>query len=443
MRIIHLVVSISILTPYTYADETAPYPTPHLMPYSGKKAPFRRRRRHGLYMKARGTGLIDISKWPKEPKSPDLAQINQHLFSKALVSICGWMPKGRAKNYSKWILNYSKQFDIDPFLLAALIYRQSLCIPNQEDNYGRGLSGINLKMHQNSINRRIYYYWIIDQGKWKKQSLALKDFLFYETNLRRSKSNIYFAAALLSIYKKQHPGVCAAFGSVPHRHFVSHFIWGDRVRDSGAEDRILRARRRFLDTYFNRRQKPKSRYQSLRLHFPLDAPPRRITSGLGDIREDGKRRHRGLDISSTFGEPVYAIADGKIIVAGIDARVGPSKNMTSKEAQAIKSSELGPGGLYVMIRHDAENLVSAYMHLSRYSVTKGQRIKAGECIGYVGRSGMKISSAHLHFELRVKGKHIDPTPYFREELFTPEESFIGQKLLYEKKRKRHQRKRKH
>ncbi len=387
-------------------------------------------------MRTPGQALIDLGRWPQEPPTPD--PVDSIKLAHALRTICGWMPPKRPHRYAQWILAAHQSFGVDPFLLAALIYRQSLCIPQKSDNYGAGLTGINVAMHRGFFRHRRYRYWLLKKSQWRSKDKPIPRYLFYGPNVRRSQPNIYFAAALLAIDAEQHrQGVCKAFGSVPHRHFVSHFIWGDRVRDAGAEDRILRARRRLLIYYAGNEaaQATRGMWHETALRFPLDAPPRKITSGLGDARSDGTRRHKGLDFSSTFGEPVRAVADGKVIIAGIDARVGPSRNMPCDKAKGLAATALGPGGFFVMVRHKG-GLVSAYMHLSSYSVHAGQHVKQGERLGRVGRTGMKISNAHLHFELRVAGKHIDPTPYLGPDVFPPEATYLGRKLRWERYRQR-------
>lgn len=382
-------------------------------------------------MRAKGQGLMDLARWPAEPKTPE--SIDPARFARALRQLCGWMPPSRPRRYTDWILAESKRFTVDPFLLAGLIYRQSLCVPNRTAPYGAGLAGLHEGMHRDFIKRRRYRYWVLVDGRWQRREKALPRYLFFSANLRRSQPSIYFAAALLSIYAEQHPAACRAFGSVPHRHHVSHFIWGDRVRDAGAEDRVLRARRRLLAYYSATPQAAVGRWGKLALRLPLDAPPRKITSGLGDERAEGARRHKGVDFSSTFGEPVRAVADGKVYFAGIDARVGPSLRMKSEAAQKLPAARLGAGGLYVMVRHEG-GLVSVYMHLASYVVQSSAQVKQGQLLGYVGRTGMKISSAHLHFELRVQGKHIDPIPYLGSDVFGPDSSYLGRRLRWERYR---------
>jgi hypothetical protein len=428
-RYIALGVLLAVAPPTADAKRPPKPPEPTIAPYHGPKPPWLRRRRRGVTMRAKGQGLIDLSRWPAEPKPPKTVQAPK--LARALRTICGWMPPKRSKRYASWLIEHSAEFSVDPFLVGALLYRQSLCVPNQTSQYGAGLTGINEAMHRGFIRRRRYRYYVLENGKWQRHERQMKRYLFYPGNLRRSRPSIYFAAALLSIYRHQWPALGRAFRSVPYRHFVSHFIWGDKVRDAGPEDRVLRARRRLLQYYHDKLPEVRGRWNKIELHPPLDGPPLKITSGLGDLRADGRRRHLGIDFSSTYGEPVRAVAPGTVIIAGIDAKYGPSRNMSIENALKVKKNALGAGGLYVMVRH-ADGLFSAYMHLAKYRVKAGQKVKAGQILGLVGRSGMKKSAAHLHFELRVKGKHIDPTSHLAPFVFRPEETYLGQSLRYER-----------
>ena len=96
---------------------------------------------------------------------------------------------------------------------------------------------------------------------------------------------------------------------------------------------------------------------------------------------------------------------------------------------------MGPGGLFVMIVHEG-GLRSAYMHLSSYEVKANDKVTAGQVIGAVGKTGTKESGAHLHFELREGGKHIDPMPALAAYVIPPDETWLGRKLAVEEQRVR-------
>lgn len=403
----------------------------------GPRPPWRRRRRVGVRMRVKHQGLIELKQWPAEPTSPQ--PVDPRRLGRALRELCAdWMPPRRPFRYARWILESTSEFGTDPFLLAALIYRQSRCLPQKRDNYGTGLAMINARMHGGHIKRRRYRYWVLQDGAWIERQLDLRRHAFVPGNLRRARPSIYFAAGLLRMYREQCPGIDGAFGSVPHRHHVSHFIWGDRVRGAGAEDRVLRARRRLIEYYWDRRPPPRASFKGLPIHCPVDGAPRKITSGMGADRSAGKRFHRGVDFASSWGEPVRAVADGRVTIAGLDRKRGGPKNIDPEQAGEIRRDEMGPGGLFVMIYH-GEGLTSAYMHLARYVVRARDRVKAGQVIGVVGKSGIKESGAHLHFEFRLAGKHIDPLPILEPYVFGPLDTYLGRRVAAEQARLRRRR----
>ena len=71
---------------------------------------------------------------------------------------------------------------------------------------------------------------------------------------------------------------------------------------------------------------------------------------------------------------------------------------------------MGPGGLFVRIVHDG-GVRSGYFHLNSFRVEAGQTVRAGEIIGTVGRTGVKASGSHLHFEVHRDGELKDPARF--------------------------------
>lgn len=111
-----------------------------------------------------------------------------------------------------------------------------------------------------------------------------------------------------------------------------------------------------------------------------------LSSGFG--RRDGRRGiHEGVDIS-TYGQPrpVLAGGDGEVTFAG----------------------RYGEYGLTVMIDH-GRGVSTRYAHLSRIAsdLRPGARVQAGAPIGQTGRTG-KATGVHLHYEIRVDGRPVDP-----------------------------------
>jgi murein DD-endopeptidase MepM/ murein hydrolase activator NlpD len=70
-------------------------------------------------------------------------------------------------------------------------------------------------------------------------------------------------------------------------------------------------------------------------------------------------------------------------------------------------------GNYIQIEHGGE-MQTRYAHLSAYSVQAGSRVQKGDLIGYVGSTG-RSTGPHLHYEVRIAGDAVDPTPYMTGE----------------------------
>jgi murein DD-endopeptidase MepM/ murein hydrolase activator NlpD len=97
--------------------------------------------------------------------------------------------------------------------------------------------------------------------------------------------------------------------------------------------------------------------------------------------------HTGVDISAAMGTPVHAAADG-----------------------IVYQAEWFSGyGKLVVVDH-GNGVRTWYGHLSRFEVIPGQEIRRGEVLGYSGATG-KVTSPHLHFEVRLGGSPVNPYPY--------------------------------
>ena len=224
--------------------------------------------------------------------------------------------------------------------------------------------------------------------------------------------NLAVGAALLEMWNASHKEIDAAFGGGLHRTGVAHFIWGDVVRSSGQEDLILTARRRMIVSYLGNKDAPRL--------APYVGLQRRVAAGgdaAGGDQRAGRRSFgrrapaRGLDIAGMLGEPVRAIADGTVIFAGINS---PTKSRMSgippEKIARYRHRRMGVGGIYVCIEHTPEpkRVVSCYMHLGGYNVAEREQVKAGQVIGELGRTGVKVSPPHLHFEVRIGDRHTNP-----------------------------------
>jgi murein DD-endopeptidase MepM/ murein hydrolase activator NlpD len=126
------------------------------------------------------------------------------------------------------------------------------------------------------------------------------------------------------------------------------------------------------------------------LHVPLSSPltvPRRFTSGFG-VRSDpfsGKARpHYGIDFTAAWASPVTATASGTVRSAGVRSGWG-------------KMVEIDHGN----------GFVTRYAHLSRITVSVGQKVKLHDKVGELGSTG-RSTGAHVHYEVLYNGKQRNP-----------------------------------
>jgi murein DD-endopeptidase MepM/ murein hydrolase activator NlpD len=105
------------------------------------------------------------------------------------------------------------------------------------------------------------------------------------------------------------------------------------------------------------------------------------------------RPHEGCDFSAPRGTPIYATGDGEVI------RV---------------SSTFGGFGKLVVIDH-GYGFITKYAHMSSFNVKRGDKVKRGDCIGFVGTTGTS-TAPHLHYEIHKDGKPINPVHYFYQDV---------------------------
>jgi peptidoglycan LD-endopeptidase LytH len=156
----------------------------------------------------------------------------------------------------------------------------------------------------------------------------------------------------------------------------------------GDDDLILRAQPRLND----RGSWRLSLDARASLMFPVrGVEPQRVQSRFGDPRDAGARRHEGIDIFARRGTPVVAATDGWI--------AGSTRN--------------GLGGNVVWVWSPLRDLRTYYAHLDRQAVQPGDRVRAGDVVGYVGNTGnARTTAPHLHFGVYVAlGGAVDPLPY--------------------------------
>lgn len=109
------------------------------------------------------------------------------------------------------------------------------------------------------------------------------------------------------------------------------------------------------------------------------------------------KMHEGIDFTASVGTPIYATGDGVVT-----------------EAEYNK----GGFGNVIKINH-GYGYETYYAHLSRIKVKVGKKVKRGEVIGFVGNTG-KSTAPHLHYEVHLRGKPVNPIYYFFNDITSEE-----------------------
>lgn len=131
--------------------------------------------------------------------------------------------------------------------------------------------------------------------------------------------------------------------------------------------------------------------------------PPNASCRFGAHRADVRRRecelgHCGVDLFAPVGTPIHAIADGRVLRVERDEARG------------------GRAGRYLILTHRRKAVRSYYVHVESIAagLRAGDRVRAGQQVATLGRTGIKRSAAHLHFavELRRRSgwRYIDPEP---------------------------------
>ncbi|MDR6240876.1 M23 family metallopeptidase [Aureibacter tunicatorum] len=127
---------------------------------------------------------------------------------------------------------------------------------------------------------------------------------------------------------------------------------------------------------------------------------KRLSSGFGTRMHPILKRwrlHEGVDYSAPKGTPIYATGDGKVVTV---------------------KSNFGGYGKEVVIDHGF-GFTTRYAHMQSFNVKRGQKVKRGECIGFVGNTG-RSTAPHLHYEVRKNDKPVNPIHYIFKDITAEE-----------------------
>jgi len=235
----------------------------------------------------------------------------------------------------------------------------------------------NLKFRYKLLNKKMEH---IDEVL---QEIAERDNNLYRT---------YFNADPISLEQRK-----AGFGGINRYKDLEGFEYSDLLINTTKQIDIISKelviQSKSLDEIYRLAQSQEKLFAAIPAIQPIkNEHLKRLASGFG-YRTDPftkiKKFHSGMDFSAKEGTPAYVTGDG--IVERAD-------NLMS-----------GYGNL-VIVDHGF-GYRTYYAHLSRYNVKKGDRLKRGDIVGFVGSTG-RSQGPHLHYEVRVNGEPINPVHFY-------------------------------
>jgi murein DD-endopeptidase MepM/ murein hydrolase activator NlpD len=135
---------------------------------------------------------------------------------------------------------------------------------------------------------------------------------------------------------------------------------------------------------------------TLRGHFFPVRGPHGTRGPVGEFGagRSGGRTHKGFDVTASCGTALASVRAGTVVKRAFDPRLD---------------------GNFVVIRGVGERRTYLYAHMVRQSpFDRGDEVHPGDIVGHIGRTGNAASTpCHLHFELRLRGRPIDPKPALR------------------------------
>ena len=228
-----------------------------------------------------------------------------------------------------------------------------------------------------------------------------------EASLESFKDEIVELRRVVKDFKSRMEGVLTEIGTDGAKNYLEQGVGGDLSSLVSLEDVEFGNLRDLSDlislrTYLENAVEPLGEiHQVLEAQrellvdiptlWPLKGVHGNITNRFGPAKHPftgGWYLHKGIDIAWGYGVPIVATANGKI--------------------QKVDNDPMGLGW-YIVLRHNY-GFHTRYGHLDRIIVQKGQEVRRGQIIGYMGSSGLS-TGPHLHYEVGIGTQVVDPEQF--------------------------------
>ncbi len=285
----------------------------------------------------------------------------------------------RAKKFRKGFLIFG--LILVNFVLGFMVLSYFVKSP-RERQQARELE--NLKLHYELLNKRI-----------KETSAILSDLQDRDNNVYR----VYFEANPIPEEQRK-----AGFGGVNRYKHLDGFDNSEMIKKATKDIDILSkqiaVQSKSLDEIVSLVKEKEKMLRSIPAIQPVKLQEvTRVSSGFGMRMHPMLktwRMHNGIDFTAPRGTPIYASGNGKVV-------------------RANRSSSFGN---VVYLEH-GYGYKTVYAHMQKIKVRKGQKVKRGDLLGWVGNTG-RSEAPHLHYEVHKNGRPVNPIYYYYGDL-SPEE----------------------
>lgn len=243
------------------------------------------------------------------------------------------------------------------------------------------------RMQKREIENLKFRYSLLNK-KMQQVDKVLEDIAQRDNNLYR----VYFNADPIPFEQRK-----AGFGGVNRYKDLEGFDNSELIKNTSLRMDIITKelviQSKSLDEIYNLAKSQEKLLAAIPAIQPVkNEQLTRMASGFG-YRNDPftkiRKFHAGMDFSAKTGTPIYATGDG--VVARADNRATGYGN-------------------HIVIKH-GYGYETLYAHLSKYNVRVGQRVKRGDIIGFIGSTG-RSEAPHLHYEVHVNGKPVNPINFY-------------------------------
>ena len=251
-----------------------------------------------------------------------------------------------------------------------------------------------------------------------KERMMKRELASYKRDMRQLNTKMKRAEDVLKDLENRDDNIYRTIFEVNQVHTTSAHDYGrtwDSIKGFGSKeqleftnDRIAALEERLYeqsvsyDQVYELARTQKDRLVAMPAIMPIAKNRCKLVSGFGNRYHPVlrySRPHTGVDLAAKTGTPIYATADGVVTEAG-------------------RGQGRSGYGVVIVINHGF-GYQTLYAHLSEVRARIGQKVKRGEMIGWVGSTGL-ASGSHLHYEVILNGKHVNPVYYFFNDL-TPAE----------------------